>query len=64
MTIKVDKEGCIGCGTCAAICSEVFDMAETDQGFKAVVKEGQEKSELPCVKESESACPVQAITIV
>ncbi|HCC22765.1 TPA: ferredoxin [Candidatus Falkowbacteria bacterium] len=63
MSIKVNKQTCIGCGTCSAVCPDVFDMAETDEGYKATVKPGQENSDLPCTKEAEGACPVQAITL-
>ena len=56
--IKIDKEKCIGCGSCSALCEEVFEMR--DDG-KAHVKDP--KSKLPCVKEAKEACPVEAITI-
>ena len=56
--VKVDKKKCIGCGSCAAICEEVFEMKDG----KSQVKKGQEKSKIPCVKEAADACPVGAIT--
>ena len=28
MTIKVDQETCIGCGTCAGLCPETFQIRE------------------------------------
>ena len=52
---KVDKEKCIGCGTCVSICGEVFEMG--DEG-KARVKS---QKDVPCVKEAIDACPVDAI---
>jgi len=55
--VKIDKNKCIGCGTCASICPKVFEMS----GDKAVVKKGQEKSKLPCVKEAIESCPENAI---
>ncbi|MFC1612536.1 ferredoxin [Patescibacteria group bacterium] len=60
MKIKIDKEKCIGCGTCPALCPEVFELNDSD--FKAFVKEGADIS-LPCVKEAKDACPVEAIEI-
>jgi len=54
--IKVDKKACIGCGLCASLCPEVFEMQ--DDG-KAGVK-AQKK--LPCVKDAIESCPTQAIT--
>ncbi len=54
--VKIDKEKCLGCGLCAAICNEVFEM---DEENKASVK--SQKS-LPCVKEAIKECPVDAIS--
>lgn len=54
--IKVNKDTCIGCGSCAAACPEVFEM---DDNNKAIVK-AQKK--LPCVKEAIENCPVGAIS--
>jgi ferredoxin len=56
--VKVDKETCIGCGACASICEEVFEMKDG----KSHVKAGQESSKAGCVKEAVEACPVNAIT--
>lgn len=53
---KVNKETCIGCGLCASICEEVFEM--TSDG-KAKVKADKN---LPCVKEAIESCPVDAIS--
>lgn len=55
--VSVNQETCIGCGSCEAICPNVFELKDG----KAHVKKGQEKSKLPCVKESVDSCPVQAI---
>jgi len=55
--VKVDKEKCIGCGTCSAICGKVFEM----KGDKAQVKASQAGSKEPCVKEAIASCPVDAI---
>lgn len=57
--IKIDKEKCIGCGTCPALCPDVFELGND---FKAYIKEGADLG-LPCVGESKSACPVEAIII-
>lgn len=57
--VSVDKETCIGCGLCESICEQVFEMKDG----KAHVKKGQEKSKIPCVKESVESCPVSAIKL-
>lgn len=54
--IKVDKKKCIGCGLCAEICPEVFEMGE--DGKSRVKKQRK----LPCVKEAVDSCPVNAIS--
>lgn len=56
MTVKVDKETCIGCGTCAAVCDN-FEMKEG----KAIVKDENSKDD--CNQEAADACPVDAITV-
>jgi len=55
--VSIDKEKCIGCGACVAICEKVFEMKDA----KAIVKKGQEKTKLPCTKDAIESCPVQAI---
>lgn len=55
--IKIDEETCIGCGACASICEEVFEMKDG----KAHVKKSQDNSKAACVKEAIDSCPVNAI---
>lgn len=55
--VKVDQNKCIGCGACASICEQVFEIKDG----KSHVKKGQDKSKLPCVKEAIDSCPVEAI---
>lgn len=54
---RVNKEKCIGCGSCVAVCEGNFEMKDG----KAIVK--KEASDLPCNKEAKNICPVQAITL-
>ncbi len=53
--VSVDKEKCIGCGACAAICPDGFEMKDG----KAYVKSQKAK----CTKEGADSCPVNAISI-
>ncbi|MBD3355466.1 ferredoxin [Candidatus Woesearchaeota archaeon] len=55
--VKVDKEKCIGCGACTAVCGDVFEIKDT----KAFAKEPETDKE--CAKEGADACPVDAITV-
>lgn len=54
--IAVDKEKCIGCGLCASMCGEVFEMGKDGKAFVKAQKD------IPCVKEAIESCPVQAIS--
>lgn len=56
--IILDRDACIGCGSCAAICPENWVM----EGDKSKPKKIQVK-EIGCNKEAADACPVQCITI-
>lgn len=52
-------EGCIGCGLCEEICSEVFSM--TDEGVATAI-ETEVSAELEAaVAEAKDGCPVGAI---
>jgi len=57
--VKVDKEKCIGCGSCASICSKAFEMKEYEGSLKAYFKGSGKES---CIKEAIDSCPVDAIS--
>lgn len=52
-------EKCIGCGACAAICSDVFEM--DDETGKSIVVEGKNTSNSEGIDDAIAACPVDAI---
>ena len=58
MALKVDHDLCTGCGLCAQICPEVFEMG--DDGYSHVIQGADET--LPCVDEAIDQCPVGAIS--
>lgn len=65
--IKLEREVCIGCGSCAAVCPKHFEMV--DDGKSHIV--GTEKKEVEelevekvdCAKTAAETCPVQCIHI-
>lgn len=61
MKAVIDKEGCIGCGFCAAACPEVFIMGE--DGKAEVINEDIPDNALNRAKEAEEGCPVSVIGI-
>ena len=52
------NDSCIGCGACASICSDVFEVEETAK-VKSECIPGCED----CVKTAAEACPVYAIEV-
>jgi len=56
--VYVDKDTCIGCGVCEAICSEVF-MMNDDGKAEAIVPE----TEAACAQDAADSCPVQSIKV-
>ncbi|MDD2753030.1 MAG: ferredoxin [Candidatus Portnoybacteria bacterium] len=68
MKITQERQKCIGCGSCAAVCPKYFFMA--DDGLASIVggKMNGENMELEaeaadCAKESAEICPVQIIKV-
>lgn len=61
MKVKVNKDACIGCGACAAICDEVFEI--NDEGLsEAKVEEVKEELQDE-VRDAADSCPTGAIEI-
>lgn len=55
--VTVDKNKCIGCGSCVALCEGNFELKDGKAHAKKAV------SDLQCNKESAESCPVQAIKV-
>jgi ferredoxin len=60
MKAIVDSDICTGCGECADICPEVFEMAEAISRVK--INHVPAAEEETC-RAAANACPVEAITI-
>lgn len=59
MQIIINKEKCIGCGTCAAMAPSVFEIAD-DGKAEVTNSEGDTPENIEMVAK---ACPVQAIEV-
>ena len=57
--IQINRDLCIGCGSCVALCPEVFDL---DSEGKEVIKNPQ-GAPLKNILEVAQACPVSAISV-
>jgi ferredoxin len=63
-----EREKCIGCGACAAVCPDFWEMS--DDG-KSVLKGGKKAGsnfeltvkDAGCCKDAENTCPVQCIHV-
>lgn len=65
--IKLEREKCIGCGSCQALCSKYFEMI--DDG-KSHIKDAEKKEveeleveKIECAESAAEACPAQCIHV-
>ena len=71
MKIIHEREKCIGCGSCVAVCPKYWEMAEDGKskllGSKADSKSGNfelEIEDIKCNQGAADSCPVQCIKII
>jgi ferredoxin len=58
--VSIDKKKCIGCGLCASMCPDVFELGNDG---KAHVKDASKcKTSCNC-KEVAASCPASAIKV-
>ena len=60
MKAIVNKDLCIGCGACAAICPEEFEI--NDDGLSESLNEKVNDENISAVKEAVDNCPTSAIS--
>ena len=65
--IKLEREKCIGCGSCAALCPKYFEMQEDGKshikGSNLQNMEELEVVKIECAESASEACPAQCIHI-
>ncbi len=59
MALKVDKEKCLGCGSCAAIAPNTFKL-DDDNKAEVINPTGDSPEDIKSAAES---CPTEAITL-
>jgi len=58
------RDKCIGCGTCVAVCADFWEMGQDGKASLKGAKDNVLEIQDPgCNKEAVSACPIQIITI-
>lgn len=70
MKVIINREDCIGCGVCEAVCPEVFRLIDdgkssiTEKYRKESLDQGEVGEELAsCVENAKDSCPVEAINV-
>lgn len=63
VTIKFDREACIGCGSCVSVCPDNWEMDESGNDLKVKPKKTT-LSDVGCNKDAEDICPTGAIKVV
>ena len=61
MKVKVNRDSCIGCGACAAICEDVFEI--DDEGLSTAKTEDVEDDKKQEVQDAADSCPTGAIEV-
>ena len=59
MKLKGNKVMCVGCGSCCALASNVFDFGE--EGYAEVIVDEISEEDMEAAMEAKDSCPVGAI---
>ena len=61
MKVNVDFDLCVGSGSCARVCPEVFELR--DDGFLEVLQPAPPEALHDLVRDAAELCPTGAITL-
>ena len=57
-SVVLDEDCCMGCGSCAELCPEVFEMDEAGEVAHVLLPEGGDED---CIEDAITACPEECI---
>ena len=60
--IDVDRERCVGSGTCEMLAPDLFEVG--DDGIVAVLRPELDGADLDPAEDAVQACPTQALSLV
>lgn len=60
--IEVDRERCVGSGTCEMLAADLFEVG--GDGIVAVLRPEAEEGDLDAAEQAVRACPTQALALV
>ena len=61
MKVKVNQDSCIGCGACAAICDNVFEI--NDDGLSQEKVQEVTDKDSQDVRDAADSCPTGAVEV-
>ena len=61
MKVGVDRDRCVGSGTCEALAPDVFEV--DDDGVLRLLREEPADGEQSDVRDAVNACPTRALTL-
>jgi len=63
MKITINKQKCIGCGSCTAVCPDLFELEDDRAQLKKEAENKEDDETKKCAQEAADICPVQAIKV-
>ena len=61
MKVVLNRDACIGCGACAALCEDIFEI--DNEGLSKVKKAEVKDEEIELTRDAIESCPTGAIAL-